>query len=194
MTIRMKERPILFSAEMVIAILQGRKTQTRRALKHQPIDILPIKGDPGAAWSTLEQKEPEPKGKIVRCRYGKPGELLWVKETFRTVDGRIEYRADGDVPGPHWRPSIFMPRRLSRITLKILEVRAQRLQDISRLDAKAEGLTFVAGGAARYGVPGIASTWRDDPRESFRGLWEHVNGRRAWEANPLVWAVTFERC
>lgn len=191
---------------MVRAILEGRKTQTRRALKHQPIDILPMPTAPGREWVILEQKDPEPKGKVVRCRFGKPGDLLWVRETWQhsndpagpyEPDCIVYYRADY-LDDPHgadgekskegkyryWRPSIHMPRSASRITLRITEVRVERLNDISPEDAAAEGWP----GPDEQNT--IASAY---PIAWYARLWDQINGPRSYDANPWVWVVKFER-
>ena len=136
----MKEHPILFSGAMVRAILDGRKTQTRRALSQQPLEIL-TKRPPWEhtvtrqwngckVWFALMQRNPN-RGTAFRCKYGEVGGRLWVKETFSDhgafgSDGRIIYRSDipgGKQPnGLHWKPSIFMPRKSSRITMQITGV------------------------------------------------------------------------
>jgi hypothetical protein len=193
-TVTPKERPLLFSAPMVHAILAGQKTQTRRAIKQQPIDILPMQGEKaGVQWITLEQKEPEPKGRIIRCRYGAPGDRLWVRETFRIevrgvratgekFDAAV-YRADSTMRPEfdplRWKPSIHMPRWASRLTLEIVAVRAQRLQEISERDCCAEGC----------GSP----ITRDCKKPKFRELWESINGAGSWDANPWIWAIEFKR-
>ena len=210
----MKERPILFSAPMVRAILAGTKTQTRRVVKPQP----------GC--------DPRDDGHIDmgRCPYGQPGDGLWVKETFaivpRTAYRRSEgvqqtlrpdddhdaaiYRAGWDRSngGFRWRPSIHMPRWASRITLEITGVRVERLQDISPSDAIAEGLKGLSkdgGQITKYGIPdsdGLPGTddagwpwhaWRISPVDSYRRLWSQINGPRSWDANPFVWVVEFKR-
>lgn len=209
----MKARPILFSAEMVRALLDGRKTQTRRALKSQPLDILPMEGDKaGREWIILEEREPQPKGKVIRCRFGVRGDLLWVRETYREHDstdqnGRtVEYRADrpeyvkrnDDPSAINWRPSIHMPRWASRLTLRITNIRVERLQDISEEDAIAEGVEFETADPPFYYVPGVwphsitAVEIEDGAVRSYGKLWNHINGAGAWEANPWVWAITFD--
>lgn len=194
----MTARPILFSAPMVRALLDGRKTQTRRALKQQPLDILPLQKEKrGREWVSLEQ--PEPHGRVVRCRFGMPGDVLWVRETWGEYiqdigDARQDrwyvYRADGkerpsdngsDVP---WTPSIHMPRRVSRITLRISDVRVERLQAISEADAIAEGCPAVS-----LHDLDCAST---PPSKQYRKLWESINGKGSWDANPFVWAISFD--
>src|SRR6185295_6837292 len=111
-------------APMIKALLAGTKTQTRRALKRQPIDIIPMPKAPSREWVILEQREPEPKGKVIRCRLGAPGDVLWVRETFAHWSPKIIHYAadrafsdgvkrDHYTPGK-WRPSIHMPRKASR--------------------------------------------------------------------------------
>jgi hypothetical protein len=164
----MKERPILFSGEMVRAIQAGRKSQTRRIVNGDVVEGATAKG----------------------CPYGTTGDRLWVRETFATGYGGIFYRAsEGDncksisgaiVP---WKPSIFMPRKLSRLTLEIMAVRVERLQDISEFDAIAEGV-----------LPcGHDSFHTDQHSCSYKTLWESINGHESWKSNPWVWVVTFKQ-
>lgn len=207
----MSERPILFSAPMVRAILGGRKTQTRRIVKPQPpADCAPIRvgefhptvidrwGDeaPGASIFGAYDLDGE---WGVRCPYGQPGDLLWVREAWARddEDGCVMYRADvgkgGDAddwergrvegaPRYRWRPSIHMPRWASRITLEIVAVRVERLNDISEADAEAEGA-------------GIPLVGHDDDfcRWEFRALWESINDPGSWPANSWVWVIEFKR-
>ena len=206
----MKERPILFSAPMVRAILDGRKTMTRRVIKKQPLDILPM--NVPNQWCALDEwGEDGNKGSIRACRFGVPGDQLWVRETFGIFDRAgneraIAYKADGD-DGPatwvevpkdkyfkddyfpadeRWRPSIHMPRWASRITLEITEVRVERLQEISVEDCQREGISDSAmGGKVQEGYV---------PQTAFSDLWDSINGKRApWASNPWVWALTFKR-
>lgn len=176
----MKERPILFSAPMVRAILEGRKTQTRRVIKPQPeshLDPDSVKG----AWES---------GFIdVKCPYGQPGDRLWVRETFAWLPdglnadqnhGRYHYRADGDL-AVKWQPSIHMPRIASRITLRIKDVRVERLQDISDADALAEGVD-----QTNTSIRGYAA-------ERFKRLWSSINGADSWHSNPWVWVIEFKK-
>jgi hypothetical protein len=133
------------------------------------------------------------------CPYGQPGDLLWVRETHRKIIGQsggwieTDYRATyqhgerlGDHLGvkPKWTPSIFMPRAASRITLRITEVRVERLHDISPEDAAAEGW------AGPDEANSIASAY---PIGWYARLWESINGAGSWDLNPWVWAVSFER-
>ena len=176
------ERPILFSAPMVRAILAGTKTQTRRTVKitHRTPGLaaclLPV--DP--AWV-------RPKVAAELCPYGAPGDRLWVRETFgtRIVNdwpnpvGPIIYRADGNWehnPG-RWHPSIHMARRWSRITLEITSIRVERLQEISEADCRAEGLGDSVDRAHHW----------------YRVLWDQINGPGSWDASPWVWVIEFKR-
>ncbi len=179
----MKERPILFSSPMVRALLAGTKTQTRRALKVQPLDVIPFEGDKaGTHWVGRMQNDP-PRGVVFECKFGKPGDRLWVRETHCAFEvGHVHYRADYD-PDPKgekehgvvWTPSIHMPRWASRILLEITAVRVERLQGISHEDAMAEGMAL------------------DDAIYDYSRLWDKINGSGSWEANPWVWVVEFRR-
>ena len=138
----MKERPILFSGPMIRALLAGTKTQTRRIVKPQPKNRLVYALD----WYDADGVHP---GVKVKCPYGRGGDLLWVRETFfpRLQNTAAIYRADSPDDGMAemyggWKPSIFMPRTLSRLTLEVTNVRAERLHDISEEDAKAEGVSL----------------------------------------------------
>jgi hypothetical protein len=201
----MTDRPILFSGPMVRALLDGRKTQTRRIVNPQPSGgstILVGRYEPAVVDRHGElQPGPEVFGAYDEdgewgcvCPYGEPhGDRLWVRETWGTVKGngiRVVYRADGDppidahhgtpIPGRMvWTPSIHMPRIRSRITLAVTSVRVERLQEITEEDAKAEG---VESGAS----------WSSH-RNEFVLLWNAINGSRAtWASNPHVWVVGFE--
>lgn len=206
----MKERPILFNGPMVSAILEGRKTQTRRIIKPQPYaGWMP---DVGIYHPTIIDREGEafPGDPVFGaydevdgrpCPFGQPGDRLWVRETFSESEpchlgGRqqptIWYRADNNRPdwaNRNWKPSIFMPRQLSRITLEINEIRVERLQDISEADALAEGFL---GYRASDGYD--IDTFRDvEPKQEFNNLWESINGVGSWDKNPWVWVVKFQR-
>ncbi len=219
-----RERPILFNDQMVRAILEGRKTVTRRVVTPQP-DFLGSMVDPNTPFKTLDA------GLHARitCPYGQPGDRLWVRETWTDVNmcgaPALAYRADEDIrdlmeePGflddrgafnyddprvkpypfacwyaeldqARWRPSIHMPRWASRILLEIAAVRVERLQDISEKQALAEGVELEGEGVCWAGAAGTAS---DSPVESFRLLWELINGAGSWNANPWVWVVEFKR-
>jgi hypothetical protein len=227
----MKERPILFSGAMVRALLDGRKTQTRRIVKPQP-DFETARNALGGDTSRATVAYDGTMGGIglkrgtaigyvfpnIHCPHGKPGDRLWVRETWAqptTLDpGPTVYRADypacvpagfESVPPAEsitWKPSIHMPRALSRITLEVTGVRVERLQSISEADAIAEGVDRLAP----YSI-----YWRDyqthtfgpncddytclDAHESYRSLWDSLNAARGygWDVNPWVWVVEFKR-
>ncbi len=203
----MRERPILFSGPMVLALGAGTKTQTRRVLKPTP---------PPAAVSFGEYYHPDPRPHFwafdgdalmdfaVPCPYGQPGDRLWVREAWSThafMDATpprdlrtisIHYWADGDIRTGKRRPGMFMPRRYSRILLEVTEVRVERLQDISEADAIAEGIEKTGHGFwSLYGTAGVDGTY--SARSSYRALWGSINGADSWDANPWVWAVSFKR-
>lgn len=191
----MKERPILFSAPMVRAILADIKTQTRRTIKGDLDDeerlhvgmyhptVIDRQGDeqPGpevfGAWTTNGEW-------AMKCPYGQPGDRLWVRETFQqfSEDGEIIYKADkagfdamnelkrAEFYEARWRPSIFMPRWASRITLEVTGVKVERLGEISEQDARSEGVKSVA---------------------EFKELWSSINGN--WEPTLWIWALQFQR-
>ncbi|PIB57204.1 hypothetical protein [Pseudomonas sp. 2995-1] len=191
---KIKERPILFSAPMVRAILEGRKTVTRREVKKKAaLDCLEAGFEP--AFLTLP-------GNADLCPYGQPGDRLWVRETWARIQVAqapdqewVVYRESDnrtDYGGP-WKPGIHMFRRDSRILLEITEVRVERLQDISEEQAKAEGVRLYTDHAELgdwWHVEGI-ETYSADPRKSFELLWSSVGGD--WQANPWVWVVEFKR-
>jgi hypothetical protein len=214
----MKERPILFSAPMVRALLDGTKTQTRRVVKPRP------------DWAMGKRCMLQPhelagevnQGEYSNCPYGQPGDRLWVRETWcGEIDGHTSqliynedgntykclYRADGhhvvldDGDGftktnkdgseaSPWKPSIHMPRWASRITLEITAVRVERLQDISKADAQAEGIVPDGDGGWH-----LADTrhYMDDPISSYASLWEYINGPGSWDLNPWVWVIEFKK-
>lgn len=211
----MKERPILFSAPMVRAILAGEKTQTRRAVTKLPKCSDDASRIEWCQWSGLWCAHGGPRDACrckggVRCPYGLPGDRLWVRETHaqfavgegdRPVPQCVVYRAtcredgsfdyvggDGSIMGltvTKWTPAIHMPRWASRITLEITDVRVEQLQTISTLEAMAEGAD-----------PRPTATGDPSYTHGFHVLWDSINGERpgcSWDANPWVWALTFRR-
>lgn len=213
----MKERPILFSAPMVRAILLGSKTQTRRVVKHHPSDdgnmVLVDHGDGWWPYRSDDGERPVVNGGDeipYRCPYGQPGDRLWVREGFSGPHYReafppslwheldeIHYWADGNPVDGDWtrpRPSIHMPRWASRILLEVVAVRVERLNEISEADAIAEGVERAGDRFKQYMPMFDASAY--DPalaKSSYSQLWESINGPGSWDANPWVWVVEFER-
>ncbi len=193
----MTERPILFSAEMVRAILDGRKTQTRWVIKPQPTGATSWLPHMEASGFYPNKIGAEPERLV--CKYGAPGDLLWVRETWARHASGVDYAADfAAVSRPQagpWRPSIHMPRWASRITLEVKSVRVERLQDISEDDARAEGAPADwEPGVARALMQAVMPTACFSPHlTGFARLWNHIHGPGAWDANPWVWAISFER-
>lgn len=194
-----RERGITFCAPMVRAILDGRKTQTRRVMKPQPTDWTTTAQ--GALWPSVERR-----GLVALrpCRYGMPGDRLYVKERWcEDYTGEtIHYQADGgESPGPagFWRSSRFMPKWAARIWLEVTGVRAERLQDITDDDAMAEGvircdegplapLFFPTDTECNDGT----NLGYDNPRTAFAALWDSLHAKDfPWAANPFVSAISF---
>lgn len=209
-----KEKPIPFSAPMVRAVLAGTKTQTRRILKPQPIAMVGGGTIPCSSFKPaagLGQRY-----KPIACPYGKVGDQLWVREAWRAPTScdhlpprsisdseAVRFLAD-EVVGPDagfgkGRPGMFMPRWASRLQLEVTAVRAERLQDISEEDAKAEGIFPHVRGGWHWVMHDSSNP--DDWNQfgyktaalAFQGLWELINGPESWAANPVVWAVGFRR-
>ncbi|HBO7963182.1 hypothetical protein [Pseudomonas aeruginosa] len=224
-----RERPILFNDQMVRAILEGRKTVTRRAVKDTGFYAI------DAAIHGNEVALREREALSTRCPYGQPGDRLWVRETWGVIsntwdesgnmvdwtpdrpatpirelpfgsgyysghaiyaaDGPMEWAGDDDgggEPRSAWKPSIHMPRAISRILLEITAVRVERLQDISEEQALAEGVRGEPCDHARQACSDIGC-WGDTAKGAFGFLWEQLSGAGAWQANPWVWVVEFKR-
>ncbi|ANN78933.1 hypothetical protein [Bordetella flabilis] len=199
----MRERPILFSAPMVRAILAGTKTQTRRVVK-------PAKDrDIGCALAPCELAGEINRGEYRNSWYGKIGDRLWVRETHlnswrinpedptgpRVFSHVAAFAADGHElsPGEKWIPSIHMLRAASRITLEITGVRVERLQQITAADARAEGILARGCLSCSEPEPCGCSSPHSSSLDDFRSLWLDINGPRSWNANPWVWVVEFRR-
>lgn len=212
----MNERPILFSGSMVRAILDGRKTQTRRVAtsrKENGIIAGPaaepggaIEAWGGGAWNKSSHQQ------VVFSPYGRVGDRLWVKETHAFYSLNFNHAGCGNIGTWHpsdrdvcchyregcpselaqrfdkWRPSIFMPRWASRITLQITMVGVERLQDISCEDALAEGIDHYTPGV----TAGERGESEADPRTEYQALWESINGPGSWKKNPFVWVLDFK--
>ena len=203
----MNEKPILFSAEMVRAILDGRKTQTRRVIKPQPPD--------GFVWCQWAADEAlfcrscddymGKNGQWIKCPYGQSGDRLWVREAWKLWSNAtdwyvVTYPATGIATHPirclrdlrvlekrGIKAARFMPREFSRITPRVTGVRVERVQEITEDDAKAEGAALAYDGdySPHQGF---------NHRGGFMALWDSINAKRgfSWDANPWVWAVEFE--
>lgn len=202
----MNEHPILFSTPMVQAILDGRKTMTRRICKHQ-------------TWSYSELHDVNVNAitrktdKTVSCPYGEIGDVLWVREGysiagFDNTQLCFCYKAD---EGTMWsemgdnfperirffksKPSIHMPKAAARIWLRVEEITVERLQDISKFDAIAEGIKHRLNPEDPTKAEFYHYTkdkWGPSPKHSFQTLFQKINGEDSWDANPWVWVVKFK--
>ncbi len=214
----MKERGMIFNSEMTRAILDGRKTQTRRPVKFPVLDK-----NLGCELAGNELAGELSAGNYLNSTFGKPGDRIWVRETFQgplfdydLMDSYCKdptpfekpefcvYKADG-VPAPEfydaddelhccWRPSIHMPRWASRILLEITDVRVERLNAISEEDATAEGVPPAGSFLPDY--PGTFLTPKGDfatAKVAFQRLWESIYGEESWKANGWVWVISFKR-
>ncbi|HBS3676301.1 TPA: hypothetical protein MAG16_003595 [Klebsiella quasipneumoniae subsp. similipneumoniae] len=212
----MKERGMIFNGEMVRAILDGRKTQTRRPIKWKQTRFTEIgEREDGSKWPWSEDAE-HACDFWHPCPFGAVGGRIWVRETWAryNIDQNshdIAYRATTPEDWPEegrWRPSIHMPRWASRILLEITNVRVERLNAISEEDAQREGVhtevwdqTVVARNYAARDE--FFQFWSEDMphyvemnqlyRSSFRSLWESIYGAENWLANPWVWVIEFKR-
>lgn len=214
-------KPILFnkqiSTEMVRAILDGRKSCTRRLVKPQPDEkhTFPL----GFVTDSTEKKEVGCFGFGINeyggsIQYAKPpyqpGDILYVRETWMDYAGLTMYKADCDIyrldslnfAGFGWKPSIHMPKEAARIWLKVTDVRVERLQDITPKGAESEGVgnlfyDDIGYGEKNYGTE--VDTEYGIAKEQFAWLWESTIkksdlDRYGWDANPWVWVIEFERC
>lgn len=204
----MKEHPILFSTEMVQAILDNSKTQTRRVIKPQPIITSSgcwIQGLHYANEHHLRRGLP-----IDCCPYGQPGDCLWVREAWRPIDDDIPvsklgpgddiyYRTDyvGEALNGKWRPSIHMPRWASRITLEVVKVRLEHIQDIGNdnqiNDVFEEGLR--KSNYYEYADDEVCDLDVATAVEVYKKIWDSINAHRgySWESNPWVWVIEFRK-
>jgi len=206
--------PIIFSTPMVQAILNGNKTMTRRIIKQQPRNtISSALKHPSVAIAKPGEYVVDNNRTII-CRYGIPGDQLWVRETFfsslpdeilnATTGTPIFYKADlNDLSrlslqslmqehGYKWKPSIHMTFAAARIFLKIIDIRIERLTDITEEDCISEGISMqYLGFKRRFSFP-LCSENFVSPKTAFNLLWEYVNGPGSWDANPWVWVIEFK--
>lgn len=194
-TNKVTEKPILFSGKMVREILNGHKTQTRRVIKPLPPAWLTQFGytifTPDGHISGRGVYDDNIGEKYFRCPYGKIGGHLWVRETWGMLPhpkqaSQTIYKADNEIDLDKWKPSIHMPRWASRITLKVTDIRVERLQSITDGDVAKEGVTW---GTSIVLHPEISPA-----RKAFKALWNEINAKRgfSWDVNPWVWVVSFE--
>ncbi|EAC0780278.1 hypothetical protein DUQ83_22620 [Salmonella enterica subsp. enterica] len=211
----MKERGMIFNSEMVRAILDGRKTQTRRPVKPQP----ELTERSGFSWNGVvfgsgsDDRGTNRNFAHVKCPFGKPGDRIWVRETFRVHSrasdvATLVYRAsvrnswteqthrvpvavcNKPATPEKWTPSIHMPRWASRLLLEITDVRVERVQDISQIDAIAEGGPPDHPSFSKISREMGFSDW---PRSWFAQTWWGIYGREAWNTNPWVWVIEYKR-
>ncbi|EMO4451300.1 hypothetical protein ACN9PN_19725 [Klebsiella pasteurii] len=207
----MLERGMIFNAEMVRAILDGRKTQTRRPVRFPVLDK-----NLGCELAGNELAGELSAGNYLNSAFGKPGDRIWVRETFRvhsraTDVATLVYKAsvrnswteqthrvpvsvcNKPATPEKWTPSLHMPRWASRILLEITGVRVERLNAISEENAASEGVAQFRGGFWKHYQPG----WTQhqlSARGSFVTLWKSIYDEESWQSNPWVWVIEFKRC
>lgn len=212
-----KTKPILFSTEMVQAILEGRKTQTRRTKGLEKVNENPD-GHTFSSFSIDNKnanfKRLEGMWQGVEVNF-QAGDILWVRETvfdyknfkeypiFSNIKENYIYKADGNFIGCHkWKPSIHMPKEAARIFLKVSNIRVERLNDITEADAIAEGVyedplfghnCYLCGKKGHVGTPNCEDGFFHTAKDSFLSLWESINGKQSLESNPWVWVIEFEK-
>ncbi len=204
----MKSRPIIFSAESVRAILEGRKTQTRRVIKPQPFiddhgnfcspltaNELKQKKRGTHNWGQGIDGKPWLKEFVKKCPFGVPGDRLWVREKYQKWNAVfanvfVDYLYAAEMPDEYvrendWSNSMFMPKAASRITLEIVNVKVQRLQGISESDAEKEGCEVAEIPCTNQTLHSRIATFID--------TWNKLNAERgfSWSSNPWVWVVEF---
>lgn len=195
MTLERKFSPMLMSTPMVQAALADKKTQTR-----QPLKVMPrLSYDLDWLGEFLKSDRPR---LLERCPYGNLGDVIWVRETFHYITDATTgefisygYKADKTWKGAVWKPAIHMPKKACRLFLEIVEIKMERLQDISYQDAANEGVEELGNGWKNYlTIKGkkLPEDW-NNTYTSFQSLWESIYGGKKWVANPWVWVVIFKR-
>lgn len=210
-----REIRIQLSAPMVRATLDDTKTVTRRTVKGEIPNgavgavLEPQSAGARPAWRWLDAAGNR-LGKPFRCPYGMAGDHLYGVEAWRaslafeltkpseiTPDTPVRYHAGGgslpEFNAGKLRPGMFMPRWASRILLEVVDVRVERLKDITREQAIAEGIQRVGNRWRHYAFPTEDSEAWEFPQNSFASLWESLNGEGSWESNPWVFAISFRR-
>lgn len=218
-TVAVRERPILISGPLIAPTMEGRKRNTRRTRGLEDINMFPDEwefdrwqdGYPDGRRRAVFFDRADPVG--IKCPYGDPGDRLWVRETWQVwtefddtrprdlpaiARTHVNYPADGNVWDSRRRPSIHMPRRASRITLELTDVRVERVQEISEADAKAEGVKRMAEpeDCTNDDAAENAANGYFPPRSytgGFRATWDALNKARGygWDVNPYVWCLSF---
>ncbi len=214
----MKWRPIMFSTPMVLALLDGKKTQTRRFANSNRVEFTGLMYDTAMFVDKIpEEQHPTPL--TIRCRYGGKGDSLWCKETWRPGpeasrkwepppgSPAVEYLADyvragkdPSTPPPGsppwikrvtgWGSPMFMSKVFARIHLRLTDLRVERLQDITERDAEAEGVEPAPGHSV---YPGTGAARTRSYVEGYRIAWDKINGKtHPWSTNPWVFALTLE--
>ncbi|WP_034912932.1 hypothetical protein [Erwinia sp. 9145] len=209
----MRERGIIFNADMVRAVLDGRKTQTRRMLSPRQLKMIDAASSIGECYP-LESGKHHANSQSYYCEwcpFGAIGDRLWVRETFfpaplepqsvppKKTKWNIAYRGGAQLekiaPATYnptiynyerWTPSIHMPRWASRITLEITGLRVERLNSMTESDALAEGCNGGHGSIPHY-------IYSATPHEHFHYIWQSIYGASSWQANPWVWVIEFRR-
>lgn len=226
-----KERPILFSTPMVQAILDGRKTQTRRTRGLEEINKNPDDWKEGTTtqlcrfWDADKEEDPNPidirygfifngngnQELYIPCPYGKPGDRLWVRETWQITNflhpsnenyGYVYKASENGKDWQEnteewkWKPSIHMPKAAARIWLEVTDISLERLQAISEEDAISEGIKpiWINDDSSCNKFKNYINNGKDSlsPKDSFRSLWESINGAESWDRNPWIWVVKFK--
>lgn len=191
---------MIFNTEMVRAILEERKSATRRvALKSDELRSFPCSLYPDGWWfrgrvyASKEKAMRSVEGVMELCKYH-PGDILWVRETWaKSMAGTFMYRADDKaIMVERWHPSIHMPREAARIFLRVTDVRVERLQDMRLKDCEKEGVQLNFVESADLVMGSIRA------RERFSGVWDSTIKPKdlaayGWDANPWVWVIEFER-
>lgn len=206
----MKETPIIFNTEMVQAILEGRKTQTRRLITPQPKEGTEYMGWLVPKYEHIVFGNKPKADSLHKNNFGNAGDLLYVREKFEVeTDGKVKFYA-GNIEVEHnaayrrltkWKPSIHMPKVAARIWLQVVEVKAERLHDISENDAIAEGIKADVFG---YECPICNHDWHNgdellcddgfykNPIKAFQVLWQSIHNKESWDSNPWVWVIKFK--
>ncbi len=204
-------KPILFNAEMVRAVLDGRKTVTRRKIDVDTANQFDVEHDGKTVACYINPETGDCYSPTEICKY-QPGDILYVRETWKTKCSECEEECSGMCNAPYyvykadcqntegkWRPSIHMPKEATRIWLKVTDVRAERLQEMTQVDFMNEGVNTCKNCASKDYCLGLSSTRICYLKSDFIKVWDTTLkksdlDRYGWNANPWVWVIEFERC